>query len=106
MAWDPNEEGNPAWLTKQASVHGGVNNFIDDIHNEGYQEGHEDGVIECAEVATIIICIGFAAYHGIKHFVQKHQSRKKSIQEQAESSKAALKQLCEESSDDLGIKEE
>lgn len=44
MAWNVNEKGNPAWLTKQASEHGGVDNFIDDIHNEGYQQGHERGM--------------------------------------------------------------
>lgn len=36
MAWDANEKGNYAYLTKTASEHGGVDNFIDDIHNEGY----------------------------------------------------------------------
>ena len=38
MAWDANEKGNYAYLTKTASEHGGVDNFIDDIHNGGYQE--------------------------------------------------------------------
>ena len=32
MVWDANEKGNYAYLTKTASEHGGVDNFIDDIH--------------------------------------------------------------------------
>ena len=31
MAWNPNEPGNYAWLTKQASEHGGVNPYLSDI---------------------------------------------------------------------------
>lgn len=38
MAWNANEKGNPAWLTKQASEHGGVDNFINDIYNKGYND--------------------------------------------------------------------
>lgn len=58
MAWDANEKGNYAYLTKTASEHGGVDNFIDDIHDEGYQEGHEHGMIEGAGVATVVIAAG------------------------------------------------
>lgn len=55
MAWDANVKGNPAWLTKTASEHGGVDNFINNIHNEGYQEGHEQGMIDGAGITVAAI---------------------------------------------------
>ena len=105
MAWDPNEKGNPAWLTKQASKHGGVDNFIDDIHNEGYQEGHDKGVIEGAELATILIGVVFATCKGIKHIVQKRKENKKAIQQQSQSAKNALRQMCEDTAYDMTSEE-
>lgn len=32
MAWNADERGNPAWLSRQAKEHGGVENYISDIH--------------------------------------------------------------------------
>ena len=52
--WDANEKGNYANLTKTASEHGGVDNFIADIHDEGYQKGHERGLLEEAGGATVV----------------------------------------------------
>lgn len=101
MAWDANEKGNPAWLTKQASEHGGVDNFIDDIHDDGYQKGHCRGMIEGAGAAAIIIGIGFAGYQGIKHLIQKHKLKKQAIRERSKSSKTALKQMCEKSAGNI-----
>ncbi len=31
MAWNPNEKGSWAWFTKEASEHGGVEPYINDI---------------------------------------------------------------------------
>ncbi len=99
MAWDANEKGNHAWLAKTASEHGGVNNFIDDIRSEGYQEGHEHGMVKGAGVATVVITFAIGAYKGIKYLIQKHKSKKQVIKERSESSEAAIKQICDESDD-------
>lgn len=98
MAWNPDKKGNPAWLTKQASEHGGVDNYINDIRNEGYQEGHDQGVIE----GIIITGVIFVAYEGIKHLVQRHKKQKRSVKKQAEFSKAALKQTYRENQEKEG----
>lgn len=39
MAWNPNEKNSWAWLTKQASEHGGVEKYIDDILKYGIEIG-------------------------------------------------------------------
>ena len=93
MVWDANEKGNYAYLTKTASEHGGVDNFIDDIHNEGYQEGHEHGMIEGAGVATIVITVAIGAYEGIKYLVQKHKAKKQAVVERSEAAQEALRQI-------------
>ena len=105
MAWNPDEKGNPAWLTKQASEHGGVDNYIDDIRNEGYQEGHGKGVIEGVGIATVLIGIGIAAYNGIKHSIQKRKANRNSIHQKSESAKTALCQICENTADDTAAEE-
>lgn len=107
MAWNANEPGNPAWLTKTASEHGGVDQFIDDIRSEGYQEGHDQGVVDGASGATFLIGLGIAGYMGVKHLIEKHKAKKQAIREQAEASEAALRKLYEEgendTSEDLGV---
>ena len=101
MAWDANEKGNYAYLTKTASEHGGVDNFIDDIHNEGYQEGHEHGMIEGAGAATVVIAAAIGAYEGIKHLVQKRKAKKQAVVERAEAAQEALRQICSDSNGEL-----
>lgn len=101
MAWDANVKGNPAWLTKTASEHGGVDNFIDDIHNEGYQEGHEQGMIDGVGITVAAIAALYGAYEGIKYFVQKHKKKRQEIQEHAEVSESAIRQICDEAVDDI-----
>lgn len=97
MAWDANEKGNYAYLTKAASEHGGVDNFIDDIHNEGYQEGHEHGMIEGAGAAAGVIVAVIGVCGGIKHLVQKHKSKKQAVVERSEAAQEALRQICSDS---------
>ena len=97
MVWDANEKGNYAYLTKTASEHGGVDNFIDDIHNEGYQEGHEHGMIEGAGVATIVITVAIGAYEGIKYLVQRHKAKKQAVVKRSEAAQEALRQICKDS---------
>lgn len=106
MAWDPNVKGNPAWLTKQASEHGGVDNFIDDIHNEGYQEGHGRGMIDGAGVTTVAITFAFGAYEGIKYLVKKHKAKKQSVRERAKSSEAALREMYHETENCINDEED
>ena len=96
MAWDANEKGNYANLTKTASEHGGVDNFITDIHNEGYQEGHERGLLEGAGGATVVIAAVIGAYKGVKYLVQKHKAKKQEVKERSESAQNALRQICDD----------
>lgn len=96
MAWDANEKGNYANLTKTASEHGGVDNFIADIHDEGYQEGHERGLLEGAGGATVVIAAVVGAYKGIKYLVQKHKAKKQMVMERSESAQNALRQMCDD----------
>ena len=78
MAWDPNEKGNPAWLTKEASKHGGPEPYIQDIHDEGYQEGYDEGKNDGIKEAAAIIGAGIGLYALLKH---KWNSRKRKKQE-------------------------
>ena len=96
MAWDPNVKGNPAWLTKQASEHGGVDNFIDDIRNEGYQEGNEHGMIVGAGVTAVVIALAYGASEGTKYLVEKRKAKRHVIKVRAESSEAALRVMYHE----------
>ncbi|MDE7229593.1 MAG: hypothetical protein K2N56_03855 [Oscillospiraceae bacterium] len=41
--WNPDEEGNYAWLTQEAKNHGGVTQYIEDIESNAYGKGYEDG---------------------------------------------------------------
>ena len=106
MAWDANEKGNYAYLTKTASEHGGVDNFIDDIHNEGYQEGHEHGMFEGAGAATVLIVAAIGAYKGIKYLVQKHKAKKQAVVERSEAAQEAIRQICNNSDSEPYVESE
>jgi len=93
MAWDPNKKGNPAWLVTQASKHGGVDQFIDDIRKAGYQKGHEQGFAEGAGAATLVLSCLYGAYRGVCWLVQKHADKKQAIQEKAMESEQALREI-------------
>lgn len=41
MAWNPNEKGSWAWLTKEASEHGGVEPYVNDIEENARAEAHD-----------------------------------------------------------------
>ncbi len=101
MAWDANEKGNYAYLTKTANEHGGVDNFIDDIHNEGYQEGREHGMIEGAGATTVVIAAAIGAYEVIRYLVQKHKAKKQAIVERSEAAQEAIRQICSDSNGEL-----
>lgn len=78
-----------------------MDNFIDDIHNEGYQEGHEQGMIDGAGITVAAIAAIYGAYKGIKYFVQKHKKKRQEIQERAEVSESAIRQICDEADEDI-----
>lgn len=94
MAWNASEEGNPAWLTKQASEHGGVNNFINNIHNEGYREGHERGMFDGAGFIAAVAVASLGAYKGIKYLIQKRKAKKQAVEERSEAAQEAIRQIC------------
>ena len=100
MAWNANEKGNPAWLTKTASEHGGVDQFIDDIKNEGFQDGHEKGMVYGSAVTLAVVVLGIGAYEGIKHLIQKHKAKKQMIKEHSEDAEAKIRQICNDESFD------
>ncbi|MBR5682409.1 MAG: hypothetical protein IKW96_03880 [Ruminococcus sp.] len=76
MAWNPKKPGNYAWLTQIVKEHGGVEQFIDDIHNEGYQKGQEHGVLIGASIATIAFVAVLGAYQEIRHIVEVRKASK------------------------------
>lgn len=102
MAWNPNEEGNPAWLTKQASEHGGVENYINNIYEEGYQEGHQDGeskgFLEGIITMAIADGIGGIATFGKRKW-DEHKSKKQQVHEKAEKTKIEIQNICNEESE-------
>lgn len=93
-------------MTKTASEHGGVDNFIGDIHNEGYQEGHEHGMIEGAGAATVLIVAAIGAYKGIKYLVQKHKAKKQAVVERSEAAQEAIRQICNNSDSEPYVESE
>lgn len=100
MAWDPDEKGTYANLTKIAYEHGGPNQYIDDIYNDGYQDGHDKGVLE-GVVVTVLTTMGVAAAGWVaKYFVDKHNAKKQEIKEKSEAAEEAIRQICEEAPDD------
>lgn len=96
MAWNPEEKGTYAWLSQQAKEHGGVDNFIDDIHNDGYNEGHDKGVVQGAVGATGAVAAILLIVAGVKKIIEKYIKKKKEIHQQAEISKEAIREICQE----------
>ncbi len=100
MAWDPNEKGTYANLTKTAFEHGGPDQYIDDIYNGGYQDGHDKGVLD-GVVVTVLTTIGTAAVGWVtKHLVDKHNAKKQELKEKSVAAEEAIRQICEEAPDD------
>ncbi len=89
MAWDPNEKGSWAWLTKEASEHGGVKSYINDIEENARAEAHDADM----KIMTLIIAgaigigaLGKTAYDKIK---QKIADRK-ALKQKSDAAKDAL----------------
>ena len=99
MAWNPDEKGTYANLTKTAYEHGGPDQYIDDIYNDGYQDGHDKGVLE-GVVVTVLTTIGVAAAGWFtKYLLDKHNAKKHEIKEKSEAAEIAIRQICEEAPD-------
>lgn len=88
MAWNPNEEGSYAWLTKEASSNGGVKEFLDIIESNGREQGEELGfkkaVVIFVPIVGIIGTVGIAlgatgvvAYNKIKQKIEYRKALKK-----------------------------
>lgn len=91
MAWNPNEKGNYAWLTKQASEHGGANQFIASIEeNAATQQRDKDMKLLCAVVTltATVATAGTSAYYKIK---QKLDERRKVKEREAEEAKEIIR---------------
>ena len=97
MAWNADEKGNYAWLTKEASKYDDVDSFIDNIHNGGVQEGIGIGRVEGAVATAGLSLALFGVSKLVKSGIQKYKAKKKSIKESADASKETLRQMCDDS---------
>ena len=69
MAWDTYEENSFAWLTRIASEHGGVEQFINDIVNEAKCETQIEDWKKFLMFSPVIFALGFfgnTAYDKLK----------------------------------------
>lgn len=98
MAWDPEKKGSYAWMSQEASRHGGVEEYINDIHKEGYQEGYDKGVVDGVIIFTVVTTI----LGGVKFAVDKINKRRKKkyeIIEQSKKAKSEIRNIFREESD-------
>lgn len=84
MAWDPNEKGNYAWLSKEARSNGGVQQFIDTIERNGREQGEVLGFKKAAKILIPLgIFIGATGKGWYDRYKQKAEYRKE-MQKEAE----------------------
>lgn len=88
MAWNPNEKGNYAWLSKTASEKGGVEQFVKSKYLEG-----------CA-VGLIIGLIPFIVKCVIDH-LNKRAEKKQVDMEHPQESGTVSQYMCEDDDDCL-----
>ena len=107
MAWDPNEPGNPAWMSKQASEHGGVENYLKNIEDNAKAEQKEKDmeIIKWVIGGALFVGAGcYAAGNKIYRCCINIKNRKKlereERQQKAEESKEALVSIVNEETDD------
>ena len=96
MAWNPNVEGNYAWLATQAKEHGGVMSYIEDIHNGGFQEGFDQGVVQGVVGSVSLIAAGY----GIYRIIMLRRIRKQAIIEQSELAQKEIERYYNDKSSD------
>lgn len=79
MAWDPNEENSWAWFTKQASEHGGVEQYINDIENNGIeigrQEMHKEDSRRLPLVVSVSMVLGALLLAGGKKLFDNYKQK-------------------------------
>ena len=66
MAWDPNVPGNPAWMSVEASKHGGPLQYIADIENLAREEGKEAENHKWKLIVSVAIPLATAVGAGAK----------------------------------------
>lgn len=79
MAWNPNEEGSWAWFTKEASQHGGVVSYINDIEENARVEAHDTDMklLPLIVLSSIGIgALGKTAYDNIKQKIADRKALK------------------------------
>ena len=87
MAWNPNEPGNYAWLTKQASEHGGVNPYLSDIVDNARYETHQEDLKMFTCIAPMLVGVGIlgkTAYDKIRQTIINRKEEKRQKAEEAE----------------------
>lgn len=102
MAWNPNEPGNYAWLTKQASEHGGANQYIASIEENAAAKQHEKDMKQllCVYVPTLLAlgattcAAAKAGYEKIKKRIIEHREEK---EREAEEAKKIIRKACKQS---------
>ena len=89
MAWNPNEKCSWAWFTKEASEHGGVEPYINDIEENARAEAHDADMKLLPFIVAGAIgvgALGTTAYDKIK---QKIADRK-ALKQKSDAAKEAL----------------
>lgn len=89
MAWDPNEKGSWAWFTKEASEHGGVEPYINDIEENARAEAHDADMKLLPLIVTGAIGIGALGKTAYDKIKQKIADRK-ALKQKSEEAKEAL----------------
>lgn len=80
MAWDPNEKGSWAWITKEASEHGGVESFINDIEKNARAEAHDADMKLLLLIGSLCIGLGILVkteYDKVKQIIADRRELKK-----------------------------
>ena len=93
MAWDPNEPGNPAWLSVQASQHGGPLQYLDDITSDARAEEKAKWENLVSILVPALLSVGAAAGIAIKTGYDKLKERaeiRKVQKEKAQRAREAL----------------
>lgn len=90
MAWDPNEPGNPAWMSKQASEYGGVENYLKNIEDNAKAEQREQDMIllRFALVGVGALCMGVGWV--ANKLANKKSKKKEERKEKAEEAEKAI----------------
>ncbi len=93
MAWDTNVPGNPAWMSVEASKHGGPLQYIADIENEAREEGRDEESQKWKLIFVIVLPIATAVGAGAKWCwdkVKEKSAKRKALKEKSEYAKRVI----------------